>query len=223
MRTPQPAGTKGSLKWMQRLVAETPDFFRGGLVPSLTPPTDVLAWVSPLPSDDWAEYRDGAFLDRIGQGALKPALSEFWPTKGPQWDGLALSASGAVVLVEAKAHIPELRSACAASEPSRKRIDTSLAETAEALGIVVTPAWTDTYYQYANRLAHLHFLRKNGVQAQMLFIYFVGDADVAGPKSKAGWQPALTEMYKALGLTRKPDGVWDAFLSVEPFRLIEAN
>ncbi len=223
MRTPQPRGNKGSLKWMQRLVTELPDFFRGGFEPALVPPTDVLAWVSPLQADDWAEYRDGSFLDRIGQGVLKPALSEFWPTNGPQWDGLALSASGAVALVEAKANVPELRSACGASEPSRKCIDASLAETAGALGTVVTPAWTDTYYQYANRLAHLHFLRKNRVQAQMLFIYFVGDTEVTGPKSKAEWHTALTEMYKALGLTRKPDGVWDAFLSVEPFRLIEAN
>lgn len=223
MRVPQSTGTKGSLKWMQRLVAEVPDFFRGGSPPGLTPPSDPLEWVSPLSSDQWAEYRDGDFLDRIGHGSLKQALSAFWPTNGPQWDGLAVSALGEVVLVEAKANIPELHSACGASLPSRGRIDTALTETATALGTVVTPAWTDTYYQYANRLAHLHFLRKNGVQAQMLFIYFVGDGDVRGPMSKADWQTALTEMYKALGLAQKPGGVVDAFVSVEPLRVIQAN
>lgn len=223
MRVPQLGEPRGSLKWIQKLVVQMPDFFRGSLDPSLTPPTDALEWVSPLPLDDWAEYRDGAFLDRIGQSLLRPALAKFWPTKGPQWDGLAVSPAGAVALVEAKANIPELRSACAASEPSRKRIDAALAETAKALGIGVSPAWTDAYYQYANRLAHLHFLRSHGVQAQMLFIYFLGDDDVAGPQSKAEWQQALTEMYKMLGLKQAPVGVRNAFVSVEPFQLIQTE
>ena len=55
--------------------------------------------------DHYAEYRDEAFLKRVGVSATKKPLSEFWPKRGPQWDALATFGDDGVILVEAKAHM----------------------------------------------------------------------------------------------------------------------
>ncbi len=67
--------------------------------------------------------------------------------------------------------------------------------------------WTTSYYQYANRLATLHFLRREQIGARLLLIYFVGD-DFTGkkcPKDAQEWRPKLRIVHDALGLTGKSD------------------
>ena len=92
-----------------------------------------MTWLSPLLTDEWAEYRDEAFLERIGHPELAAALNGFWPTRGPQWDGLAKTGD-IVLLVEAKAHVGELASSGAAESPaSRDLIAKSLDTTKKAL------------------------------------------------------------------------------------------
>jgi hypothetical protein len=44
--------------------------------------------------------------------------------------------------------------------------------------------WSGTFYQLANRLAHLYFLRKHGFKAWLVLVNFVGDDDMSGPKSE---------------------------------------
>lgn len=61
---------------------------------------------------------------------------------------------------------------------NRKQIAEALARTREQLGVGEDAAsvWLETHcYQYANRLAHLHFLKHHGVQAVLAHVYFVND------------------------------------------------
>jgi len=55
----------------------------------------------------------------------------------------------------------------------------------------VDPArdWNQPYYQYANRLAFLHFMGTQGVAARLCFLYFTGDAAPGRtcPKSREAW------------------------------------
>lgn len=107
------------------------------------------------PQDDYAEYRDQAFLDLLGIKLPTRRLAFFWPRGGPQWDALGRAASGEVILVEAKAHLNELYSpATNASESSLAQIQASLAETAQGLGVPAGYDCSRQFYQYANRLAH---------------------------------------------------------------------
>lgn len=63
--------------------------------------------------------------------------------------------------------------------------------------------WTSTFYQYANRLAHLYYLREiNQLPAWLVFVYFTGDEEMKGPRSEAEWRAALTVLHAALGLRR---------------------
>lgn len=133
MRVIQNQGTRGSLKWIQRAVNEgwpaldQPILLRTG---SAGP----IMWLSPLASDQFAEYRDDSFLERIGKADLEPALKKFWPARGPQWDALGKTSKGDILLAEAKAHVAEMCSPATAAGPdSRSRIEASLNEVAQDL------------------------------------------------------------------------------------------
>ena len=118
MRIIQPKGERGSLKWLQRAVHEAWNDLNEPIVSALRGAT-AIEWLSPLESDDFAEYRDNAFLRRLGLDELRPELAKFWPQRGPQWDGLARSENGHVLLVEAKAHVGEF---CSGPSQDRKSV-----------------------------------------------------------------------------------------------------
>jgi len=44
---------------------------------------DDVRWLSPIKDDDFAEYYDQEFLDRLGLSKLRVPLREFWPRGGP--------------------------------------------------------------------------------------------------------------------------------------------
>ena len=58
-------------------------------------------WLSPLETDDFAEYRDDAFRRRLSVSLGTMPLRRFWPPRGPVWDGLAITDSGRRILAEA--------------------------------------------------------------------------------------------------------------------------
>lgn len=193
-RKPQAPAPRGSQKWLQRAVALAP----GRLQPRGLPP---LEWLSPLADDGFAEYGDAAFLRRLGLPHLAPALDRFWPRGGPMWDGLA-RAGDAVVLVEAKAHLREaLASPCGATAPaSRARIAASLSETRASLNGDARSDWMRVFFQQANRLAHLHWLVAQGIDAHLLLIGFCGDTDLPLPGTPEAWTAMHLASLHALGL-----------------------
>jgi hypothetical protein len=201
MRIKQIPGTKGSLKWIQRLAEHHSGLFETELgAKGLLAKGDTLTWISPLASDEWAEYRDAAFLDRIGCHSLAGKLAAFWPSRGPQWDGLARDSSGQIFIIEAKAHRQELASSCQAGEASLKKISAALEQTKAALGANPAADWLNGHYQYANRLALLRFLLDNDVKAHLVFLYFTNDAAMGGPRSPAEWEESTAVVKRHLGL-----------------------
>ena len=151
-RIPQPAGARGSLKWIQRAVNEN--------WPSLNQPIkeqlgkgEQIEWSSPLQNDDFAEYRDGTFLELLKS----------------------------LELIQA-------------------RLDT----TAKALNARHDRvAWHTSFYQVANRLAHLHWLRNLGIDARLVMVNFLNDADMGGPSSAREWHAAYQVAYHVMGLGRR--------------------
>tara|TARA_R100001369_G_scaffold84405_2_gene117262 strand:+ start:140 stop:781 length:642 start_codon:yes stop_codon:yes gene_type:complete len=193
----QPEGTRGSLKWLQRAIEQD-----GAMLRPVSLSGDI-RWVSPLRVDDFAEYRDAAFLDVIGQGHLKTALADFWPRGGPQWDALGLMGDKPI-LVEAKAHIDEFFSpASQASERSLTKIRAALDSVSARLGAREGSDWTKVFFQYTNRIAHLDFLRAHNVDAHLLFVSFINDEDMNGPNSSLEWSGVFRSVDYALGLPKR--------------------
>lgn len=118
-----------------------------------------------------------------------------------------------MILVEAKAHVGELASTCAAGPKSRLQIEQALATTEAHLGIPPDRDWTNGFYQYANRLAHLRFMRDRGVDAHLVFVYLIGDSAMGGPDTKEGCAKVLDECHDALGLPEHTplEGVHEVF------------
>lgn len=174
-------------------------------LPDLAARRPSFEWISPVAADRYRTYRQGGFLAALGLEQLEPKLEAFWPERGPRWDGLARLhfADGeppGVLLVEAKSHVSELTGEpCEAVEASRRRIEQRLTGIASRFGILEVPAcWLEDCYQYINRLAHLFFLRDQGVDAWLVHLYFAGDWDK--PTSEDAWRRAIETLRHRMGL-----------------------
>jgi hypothetical protein len=209
----------GSQRWLQVAVNRKPQLLLGALQRSgAIAPRASVTWCSPLEKENFQEYREGKAIEKAGisKANLKRALEEFWPTRGPVWDALGITSEGQSLFLEAKAHIPEAASPGTKASPiSKVLIERSLGEARKFYAPRATAAWSNLFYQYANRLAHQYFLRKlNGVPSTLVFLYFVNADDMLGPTSEEEWHGALCLIHAVLGLPKnlKRYGVFDAFL-----------
>ena len=219
-RISQVPSIKGSQKWIQKLVNEKPDLLNSLIRTQLDlPETDTITWVSPTAEDGYAEYQDQAFFDLLDIKLSKISLSDFWPSRGPVWDGLGKSETGKVFLVEAKSHISEVLSpGTGAGVKSLRKIKKSLDETKSFLNSNSEHDWTSTFYQYTNRLAHLYLLRTlNVIPTYLVFVYFVNDKEMNGPQSIDEWNGALSLLKSYLGISRHKLSkyITDIFIDVE--------
>jgi hypothetical protein len=178
------------------------------------------------------EWKGVDFLDSTPN--VKAAWLDFWPQSGnvPNWDavGRLESDSGLeYLLVEAKAHVEELHSTCAAKKANKEngldklsnaarvnkagglnKIKGALNATIKVNGFSAdVEDWLSPYYQYANRLTVLHFLLQHAISARLVFIYFYGDhwgdkklngKPLVCPQAPKGWEAPLKKMHEHLHL-----------------------
>ena len=145
------------------------------------------------------------------------AWKDYWPQGGTQhhWDavGRAVARDGTPewILVEAKANVEEMNSACGAvSAISTEKISGAITLTACSLGVEDTDAWMKEYYQFANRLVFLDFLLRHNVRARLVYIYFCGDSRsdrVFCPLSEKDWRPAISRQHSRMGLKDSSAGI----------------
>jgi len=207
MRVPQlKENPKGSQKWVQEIINLCPSLLNRLIQQKIASLSGrEIHWTSPLEPDKFAEYRDAEFLENLDLEEFTEELEKFWPKMGPQWDALGRTADGEVfILVEAKANVPELVSFCGAkNKESLKTISASLAETQGWLNCREPRVdWKCGFYQYANRLAHLYFLREKAQKegSYLVFLYFVEDSSHI-PTSRDAWNSALKLQKKLMGLS----------------------
>jgi hypothetical protein len=217
---------RGSRKWVQHLVNESSEQLDRAIAGSLTIPLkQPIEWLSPLQVTGYAEYRDTAFLECLGLSQHAAALREFWPLSGPRWDALG-RAGHAYFLVEAKANIPELISDCQATAThSQEMIAAAMLRTQRWLGARPRIDWLTGFYQYANRLAHLYFMREIAKEdAYMVFLYILNDPTHIST-SRVEWQGALELQKLLLGLGGQPyrNYVISVFLDAAGIRSVSNN
>lgn len=123
------------------------------------------------------------FLD--SKHPVRHEWEQRWPSRGGvhNWDavGQGLSRDQQTwVLIEAKANTKELESSCKAKHESLQKIKRVFDATRDDLRLKVEADWTQVYYQYCNRIALLHFLVEHGVNAHLIYVYFLGDRSDLG-------------------------------------------
>lgn len=194
---------KGSLKDIRLLINQSPQLLNSLLKNKIKEISkSEINWISPLKENKYIEYQDEEFINKIGV-KLKYKLYDFWPNKGPHWDGLGKTDDNVIFLIEAKANIKEIVTpeSQAKSSKSIDLISRSLYETKTYLGIENSVDWSGKFYQYTNRIAHLYFLRvQNKIPTYLINIYFINDESVNGPKSRVEWESALEVMKTYLGV-----------------------
>lgn len=179
---------RGSALQLAYFVNCEPETLNAAILGDTDGPTSI-RWRSPTAESGFAEYKDRDFLQAVGQGSLESELAAWWPASGPRWDALGVvNGTGMVILVEAKANVPEVAngSGCDAGssgsergQANRKKIERAMEQTRQHFGVSheSATAWTDTHcYQYANRLAHLCFFEHHRVPARLAHVYFTGDS-----------------------------------------------
>lgn len=202
-RRPRPPESKGSEYWLREMVNRHTSVLNGHIKRAFGWHNVEIEWKSPLRNDDYAEYYDQEFLDRLGLNDLRMSLREFWPKSGPRWDALACANQDRFILVEAKAHIEEcIDFKSRASPRALARIARRLDEAKAAFRATADAYWHSPLYQMANRLAHLHFLAGiNGKDAYLVFVHFADAPDVKAPVSREAWTGAIRLARKCFGLT----------------------
>jgi hypothetical protein len=203
-RRERPATTTRSEHWLRVLVNEKQELIDSELNRAFSWNEEQVYWLSPLAKDSYAEYYDEAFLDLLIVKAHRIPLRKFWPIGGPRWDALAKTSSDKVILLEAKEYIEEAADGgTKAGTASRKRIMSALEQTKAYCNVNPDTKWDCAFYQYANRLAHLYYLRVlNDIDAYLVFLYFVNAPDVPSPCSRENWVGANRAVKAALGLGR---------------------
>jgi len=160
---------------------------------------------------------------------IRGKWARFWPQSGnaQNWDAVGRATIGKEevwVLGEAKAHVEEMKSHCGAKSPrSKAKIVKALAEVREYLGATGQPLehWLEPYYQFANRLATLYFLEREGVRAHLVNVYFYGERkpEWQCPQDAVEWEDVVREEEAWLGVGASSEmmkRVHHVFLAVNP-------
>jgi hypothetical protein len=153
-----------------------------------------------------AELQGLDFIEPLS--AVHDLWREFWPQgRGIQtWDAvgrIVRDGRPEWLLVEAKAHVAESRTDCAAKGKGSAHIRRALEEVKTYLGVPQERDWLRGCYQAANRIATLHFLQKHQLPARLVFLYFTGDRSGIRrqcPTDADGWREELRNLDGRLGL-----------------------
>jgi hypothetical protein len=161
-------------------------------------------WRSPCPARRYRELSDGRFLREVGLAHLTSSMADFWPRGGPVWDAVGIlgeSARDGLVLLEGKNYPAEACSACRAAAPdSGRKIEAALDQTRQALNARGEPVtWTEVYYQVANRLAWVDWLRRHHVPTWLAFLCFTDDHR-HGATTRDEWENGMKTIHDALGV-----------------------
>ncbi len=150
-------------------------------------------------------------LEFIEDSRIQQKWAIFWPVGGGihNWDAVGLINPGEdqeFLLLEAKAHIQEIKSDCKAKDTgSIKKIRKAFEVVKKALGVSHDRDWMKGYYQSTNRIASLYFLHQQKISSHLLFIYFIGDRRGSkrdSPQSIKEWQQALKTQEEYIGLPK---------------------
>jgi len=138
---------------------------------------------------------------------LKDEWKNYWAcgTGGLNWDAVGLSIDGTYVLVEAKAHIGELKSSAGGSEASKEKNNQVISNILAKYGINKTSDdWNKDCYQLANRLVAVDFLLNKGIKVKLVYLLFENGFEFNSSSNKSAscidWKNAINSEFQLAGI-----------------------
>ena len=173
-------------------------------------------WVCPTEQGQEMQLNNKQLIERLG--LPNDFLNGFWPTRSPQWDGLALGIkTNTLYLIEAKAHITEIAPgnylAKDANVQQQKnynlKCDTLTSIMKKYSDCVDDTIWLHKYYQISNRIAFLHKLKeiRNDEyfkDVELCFVNFINDPywkSKGKNPSIEDWKNKYNFIFKEMGLS----------------------
>ena len=171
--------------------------------------------VKEIETFDWFDFKFGSsgitsdnelkglsFLEE--SKSIKGYIKSDWQS----WDAI-FKLDDTYYLVEAKAHIEEMRGSCSSDEAkSQEKIKDYICNNLDSLGISIDrDMCLADYYQLANRLATTAFLRNNGIDARCIYIYFINGYEKPNDFKNASAEMFIDEINNekaVLGLEGEP-------------------
>lgn len=210
-------GSKGSKFWIQTLI----NFDNGNTLSKAIKSVDNdigdINWLSPLKNDGYGEFKTRQIP------RLENADFSFWPDNGPWWDGVGIDDKGCILLIEAKGHVAETKTKCAASsETSKEKICKSMQEAHDVLAIShnYDISWTERYYQLGNRLTFLVKLREQGYNVKLVLLNIVDDSTHIATSLDA-WKRHYDEVFQIMiGTKKQPDNLIMVNFDVGKLRIL---
>lgn len=139
---------------------------------------------------------------------LKDEWKKYWACGskgGVNWDAIG-KVDDTYILVEAKAHIDELKNKCGATKESKKQIIKCIQGMLDDNHIEgKAEDWLERDYQLANRLVSIKFLENKGlkgklVKGKLVYLLFVNGYERNVKKSKSAsreqWKKAIKEEFE---------------------------
>lgn len=205
--------TKGSKGMLQCLVKEHKSLLDEKLGVNLT-------WISPIESTQFQEYQlNGKFIS-TEVGLPSNAFDSFWPSRQPQWDGLAMDDEhNTLYLIETKSHLSEIKSGnYLAKDPNEKQKANYRLKQNTIINIkkhyhsnADDKLWLNSYYQITNRLVFLQKMKELSFVAKyndvrLIFLNFENDRSwEAENKSvpKGGWEKEYEKILQELHISKE--------------------
>jgi hypothetical protein len=181
----------------------------------------LIEWKSPLKEEGYREYMTG-FLNLVDVWKGKQSqLRNYWPQRGASWDGVAIvngkQSENGLLLVEAKAHLDEMRSGSKAkNHDNNVLINKTINEVRTAVGSNASMEfWMNEYYQLANRLSFLYlFNKKLNIPTWLVLVNFVEDKSYKST-TVSKWLHHYNEVFSKMGIDEENE-LFSKVISVYP-------
>lgn len=205
--------TKGSQLRMQEITSDPSLKLKKKLDVILK---DELEWISPLEKENFQEYQLNSLCNKWGMP--KNCFSDIWPSRQPQWDGIALGRDKMLYLFEAKSHKTEIQSGKNASDiNNEKLIQESIKKMAKetfgkSLNDEELKIWRIKYYQISNRIVFSESLKRIAFgnnnakfnRVKLIFLNFVNDTTWGkNAVSDKEWVEKYIAIWKTMGINEE--------------------
>lgn len=181
-----------------------------------------LSWISPIERTQFHEYQLNSCFVSAEIGLPSDAFENFWPSRQPQWDGLAMDDKHKTLyLIEAKSRLSEIEPGnYLAKDAGENKKANFMIKKNTIMNIKKHYAsnsddklWLHTYYQVSNRLAFLHKLKEFTPVAKyndvkLIFLNFENDSSWDSESKRqsvpgGGWKKKYADILQQLGISEE--------------------
>lgn len=202
---------KGSKGMIQILVEEHKDLLDKVLGVKLK-------WICPIKEDNFKELQLNGEKMCGELGLSREDFEDFWPSRQPQWDGIAKDENNNLYLIEAKSHLDEICPGNREPDGSNQEQNKNYGMKRESLLCIKkhynsnkeNKLWLHKYYQISNRLAFLKKMKElrnkkktDYNDVKLIFLNFKNDTTWGKKAVKCDeWIKKYDKIWDELGVNK---------------------